>query len=263
MQAFHWSAHTQSHMLTRTIGCTESTAKNRIEQAEKRRTQIVRENIILMLLSISQHWNCIFCVSVSSPFRCQVFGTSVFLQLFTQIDFFSRLLRRCHILSLFFLLIFLRLFSLSTARVNKLIIDTFYGVNFHWRGSFLLLFFSKLIFASFLGVLLGGLGGFGVTGGAHRFWTHRSYKANIPMRIILMICFTMSGQNTIYEWVRDHRVHHKFSETDADPHNSNRGFFFAHVGWLMMHKHPEVLRKGRMLDMSDINEDPVVQFHQK
>lgn len=78
-----------------------------------------------------------------------------------------------------------------------------------------------------------------------------------------MLCFTTSGQNSIYEWVRDHRVHHKFSETDADPHNSNRGFFFAHVGWLMMHKHPEVVRKGKMLDLSDIMEDPVVRFHQK
>lgn len=78
-----------------------------------------------------------------------------------------------------------------------------------------------------------------------------------------MLCFTISGQNSIYEWVRDHRVHHKFSETDADPHNSNRGFFFAHVGWLMLHKHPEVVRKGKMLDLSDIMEDPVVRFHQK
>lgn len=62
---------------------------------------------------------------------------------------------------------------------------------------------------------MGGLSGFGVTGGAHRFWTHRAYKATTPLRVILMLCFTLSGQNSIYEWVRDHRVHHKFSETDA------------------------------------------------
>ncbi|XP_055848152.1 acyl-CoA Delta-9 desaturase isoform X3 [Episyrphus balteatus] len=109
----------------------------------------------------------------------------------------------------------------------------------------------------------GGLAGFGVTGGVHRLWTHKSFKANVPLRAILMACFSLSGQNTIYDWVRDHRVHHKFSETDADPHNSNRGFFFAHVGWLMMLKHPEVLRRGRQLDMSDVLSDPVVQFHQK
>lgn len=70
-------------------------------------------------------------------------------------------------------------------------------------------------------------------------------------------------QNTLYDWVRDHRVHHRYTETDADPHNSKRGFFFAHVGWLMMRKHPEVLRRGKEVDMSDVMADPVVQFHQK
>lgn len=58
-------------------------------------------------------------------------------------------------------------------------------------------------------------------------------------------------------------MHHKYSETDADPHNANRGFFFSHVGWLMMLKHPEVLRRGRQIDMTDIVSDPVIQFHQK
>ncbi|XP_066580887.1 acyl-CoA Delta-9 desaturase [Prorops nasuta] len=105
--------------------------------------------------------------------------------------------------------------------------------------------------------------GFGVTGGVHRYWTHRSYKAKWPLRMILMLCYQTAGQNTIYDWVRDHRVHHKYSETDADPHNSNRGFFFAHVGWLMMKKHPEVIKKGQKIDMSDVLADPVVIFSQK
>ena len=39
----------------------------------------------------------------------------------------------------------------------------------------------------------------------------------------------MAGQKNIYYWVRDHRVHHKYSDTDADPHNSHRGFWFAHM----------------------------------
>ncbi|XP_011178184.1 acyl-CoA Delta-9 desaturase [Zeugodacus cucurbitae] len=119
------------------------------------------------------------------------------------------------------------------------------------------------IYTTLWAFFMGGVAGFGVTAGAHRFWTHRSFKANVALRSILMICFSTAGQNTLYDWVRDHRVHHKYSETDADPHNSNRGFFFAHVGWLMMLKHPEVLRRGRQLDMSDVMNDPVVQFHQK
>ncbi|XP_017873845.1 PREDICTED: acyl-CoA Delta(11) desaturase [Drosophila arizonae] len=112
-------------------------------------------------------------------------------------------------------------------------------------------------------LFMGGVAGFGVTAGAHRFWTHRSYKANAILRSLLMISYSVAGQNTMYDWVRDHRVHHKYSETDADPHNANRGFFFSHVGWLMMLKHPEVLRRGRQIDMSDIVSDPVIQFHQK
>lgn len=65
----------------------------------------------------------------------------------------------------------------------------------------------------------------GVTGGAHRLWAHRSYKAKLPLRIILMLWQTMAFQNHIYEWCRDHRVHHKFTDTDADPHNAKRGTF--------------------------------------
>lgn len=60
-----------------------------------------------------------------------------------------------------------------------------------------------------------------------------------------------------------HRVHHKFSETDADPHNAKRGFFFSHIGWLMMRKHNDVFIKGASVDMSDLEKDPIVMFQKK
>ncbi|XP_055585557.1 stearoyl-CoA desaturase 5-like [Uranotaenia lowii] len=113
------------------------------------------------------------------------------------------------------------------------------------------------------GLFVGGCAGFGVTAGVHRLWCHRAYKAKLPLRIILMCCYSIAGQNTIYDWVRDHRIHHKYSETDGDPHNSNRGFLYAHVGWLMLRKHPECIKKGRLIDMTDITSDPVVQFHHR
>ena len=107
------------------------------------------------------------------------------------------------------------------------------------------------------------ISGFAVTGGAHRLWAHKSYKARLPFKIIVMLCNCISFQNDILEWCRDHRLHHKFTETDADPHNAKRGFFFAHMGWLMMWKHPEVIIKGRQVDMSDLRSDPVVMFQRK
>jgi stearoyl-CoA desaturase (Delta-9 desaturase) len=102
--------------------------------------------------------------------------------------------------------------------------------------------------------------GFGITVGVHRLWSHRSYEACFPVRLVLMLCNSIANQGSIYHWSRDHRVHHKFVETDADPHNARRGFFFAHMGWLLVKKHPNVISAGRGMDFSDLLEDPLVRF---
>ena len=104
---------------------------------------------------------------------------------------------------------------------------------------------------------------FGITAGVHRLWSHRAYKAKLPLRILLAICNSMAYQNSIYIWARDHRVHHKYSETNADPVNIERGFFFAHCGWLMSRKHPDVAEFGLRVDMSDVINDPVVYYQHK
>lgn len=104
---------------------------------------------------------------------------------------------------------------------------------------------------------------FGITVGAHRLWSHRCYNARLPMRVLLAVFQTLAFQNHIYEWARDHRVHHKFTDTDADPHNSSRGFFFSHMGWLMVRKHPDVAAKGSTIDMKDLEADPVVMWQKK
>merc|ERR1719320_532645 len=84
--------------------------------------------------------------------------------------------------------------------------------------------------------------GAGITAGAHRLWSHKTYKAKTPLRLFLAIANSMAGENSIYVWTRDHRTHHKCSETVGDPHNASRGFFFAHMGWLLVRKHPAVIR---------------------
>lgn len=112
-------------------------------------------------------------------------------------------------------------------------------------------------------LLLSLCSGLGVTAGVHRYWSHKSYKARMPFQIALMIFNCISMQNDIIEWCRDHRVHHKYTETNTDPHNALRGFFFAHMGWLMMKKHPDVFIKGKNVDMSDLYADPVVQFQHR
>ncbi|XP_028032405.1 stearoyl-CoA desaturase 5-like [Bombyx mandarina] len=133
---------------------------------------------------------------------------------------------------------------------------TLYGIYLMFTGKVKL--WTVLFAVSF--TLLSAVG---ITAGAHRLWAHRAYKAKWPLRLFLALLQTMAFQNHIYEWVRDHRVHHKFTETDADPHNAKRGFFFSHMGWLMVRKHKDVFEKGAAVDMSDLEKDPIVMFQKK
>ncbi|CAH2040385.1 unnamed protein product, partial [Iphiclides podalirius] len=99
--------------------------------------------------------------------------------------------------------------------------------------------------------------------GAHRLFAHKTYSATPLLRAILLLFQTLAGQNSMYIWCRDHRLHHRYSDTDADPHNSKRGFFFSHVGWLMSKKHPYVIELGKRIDMSDLEADWMVMFQKK
>lgn len=110
-------------------------------------------------------------------------------------------------------------------------------------------------------ILIGA--GFGVTAGSHRYFTHRCYRANSALKYFLIFLQTLSAQEDIIKWVRDHRVHHKFTDTNADPHNSKRGFFFSHCGWLLVKKHPDVKTYGSKVDMSDLENDKALLFHRE
>jgi len=143
-------------------------------------------------------------------------------------------------------------------------------LGFLWTcGHFLYLFgiyrvISQRLWVSWIvNFWYGTWGGLAVTGGNHRLWCHRSYDATLPLRIFLMLGQTMTGQYTVYSWSVGHRVHHKYSDSDADPHNTKRGFFFAHVGWLFRKEHPLVSMKERLYDYSDLERDGVVMFQHK
>ncbi|CAH0381009.1 unnamed protein product [Bemisia tabaci] len=126
-----------------------------------------------------------------------------------------------------------------------------------------LIFTSAKIQTIVWGFLMYQAGILGITAGAHRLWSHGAYKAKWPLKLILIILNSSAFQNSVFEWVRDHRAHHKFSDTDGDPHNSQRGFFFSHVGWLLCRKHPDVMRKGSRIDIKDLEDDSLVQFQKR
>lgn len=107
---------------------------------------------------------------------------------------------------------------------------------------------------------VGTLSSIGVTAGAHRLWSHHAYKAKWPLRVMLALFQTVGVQYSVYNWVRDHRLHHKYTDTDADPHNSNRGFFYSHVGWALIMPTAAFESKVTTVDMSDMEADWVVMW---
>ena len=124
---------------------------------------------------------------------------------------------------------------------------TFYITFLHFSSiyGFYFIITGKTLFQTLIWInLLHHISGIGVVVGAHRYWSHRSFKAKLPLRLILAFAQTMSGQKPLFYWVKDHRLHHKYSDTDADPHNVNRGFLFAQLLWLIFKPHPKYIEKG-------------------
>jgi stearoyl-CoA desaturase (Delta-9 desaturase) len=84
--------------------------------------------------------------------------------------------------------------------------------------------------------------GLGVTVGFHRLFAHRSFCTPRPVQQLLMALGCMAGQSSPFFWVATHRLHHRHSDADGDPHSPHtaggrrlgrlRGFWHAHAGWL-------------------------------
>ncbi|KAI9732642.1 MAG: stearoyl-CoA 9-desaturase [Cirrosporium novae-zelandiae] len=102
--------------------------------------------------------------------------------------------------------------------------------------------------------------GVSITAGYHRLWAHTSYSATLPLRIWLAAFGGGAVEGSIRWWSRDHRAHHRYTDTDKDPYSVRKGLLYSHIGWMVMKQNPK--RIGRT-DITDLNEDPVVVWQHK
>ena len=78
------------------------------------------------------------------------------------------------------------------------------------------------------------LNGVGIGSGYHRLWSHRTYEAHPALKWFLAVFGGMALQNSIITWSARHRVHHRdVDDNDKDPYSIGRGFWFAHIGWML------------------------------
>src|SRR3990167_5719871 len=69
---------------------------------------------------------------------------------------------------------------------------------------------------AFLAFVLLSASGFSITVGYHRLFSHRTYKAVWPIRLLLALFGASAFQGSILEWCTDHRNHHLYTDTDKD-----------------------------------------------
>jgi stearoyl-CoA desaturase (delta-9 desaturase) len=93
------------------------------------------------------------------------------------------------------------------------------------------------------------LAGLGITAGYHRFYSHKSYKAHPAVEWVIMFFGTLGTQGSIIRWSHDHRLHHAFVDTDDDPYSIKKGFWYAHMMWMM--EAPKPIDKKIVKDLCD------------
>jgi stearoyl-CoA desaturase (delta-9 desaturase) len=73
---------------------------------------------------------------------------------------------------------------------------------------------------------------FGITGGYHRYFSHRSYKTGRVFQFAVAFLGCMATQKGPLWWAGTHRRHHRYSDRPGDPHSPRRGFWYAHQAWI-------------------------------
>lgn len=97
-----------------------------------------------------------------------------------------------------------------------------------------------------------------ITGGYHRYFSHRAYECRPWLKWYWSLFGAATFQNSILIWARDHRMHHRFVDTDKDPYSINKGFFYAHFGWMLVN--PSIPKSEIEPYGRDLERDPIVKF---
>jgi stearoyl-CoA desaturase (Delta-9 desaturase) len=75
---------------------------------------------------------------------------------------------------------------------------------------------------------------FAITGGYHRYFSHRSYKTSRVFHFLLGCLGASSAQKGPIWWASHHRHHHRHSDTPEDIHSPViHGLYYAHIGWVL------------------------------
>lgn len=74
---------------------------------------------------------------------------------------------------------------------------------------------------------------FGITGGYHRYFAHKSYKTSRAFQFALALLGCAATQKGPLWWAGHHRGHHKYADVPGkDVHSPTEGLWYSHQGWI-------------------------------
>ena len=81
---------------------------------------------------------------------------------------------------------------------------------------------------------------FAITGGYHRYFSHRSYKTGRVFQFVMAFVGASAAQKGPLWWAAHHRHHHRHSDKPEDLHSPIiSGLWWSHVGWVLSPQHLE------------------------
>ena len=103
--------------------------------------------------------------------------------------------------------------------------------------------------------------GMSITVGYHRLFAHRTFKANPLVDFLVLFFGAAAFEQSALKWASQHRDHHRFVDTERDPYSIKKGFFYAHIGWLMFWSHPIRYENARDLQQNRMLMHQHRQYH--
>lgn len=100
--------------------------------------------------------------------------------------------------------------------------------------------------------------GMGITVGYHRLLAHRSFQCTKAFEYFFILGGYFAYQGSPIWWSAIHRAHHKYSDTELDPHTPRKGLYWALLGWMLEGKYPDHV--NGQLHCKDLINDPIYQF---
>ena len=98
-----------------------------------------------------------------------------------------------------------------------------------------------------------------ITAGYHRLFAHRAYECRRAVKVFYLLFGAAAFQHSVLSWSSDHRRHHKNIDNEGDPYNIQRGFFWAHIGWLLVNDHKE----ERFSNVRDLEADTLIRLQHR